>query len=141
TQNIIISFISLFLSQTIRKINYKLQNESIKNRILVNDLFFGHEAIQSKNISDIFMKKFNDAFKQNQKVGDQNQIHTNDLSLIYKFVSQALFYAVSYYCLILITDKELTTGDLMFFFTLNSFVSQFAEVVISLIRETVEVNS
>jgi ABC-type bacteriocin/lantibiotic exporter with double-glycine peptidase domain len=85
-QNIILFFFSFYFSDKIRSISYKEKNIKINSNILLNDLFFGFESINSKNLNEVFNIKIKNAFNK-LEIGKQK------IQISYEIIAR--FFSIS----------------------------------------------
>jgi ABC-type bacteriocin/lantibiotic exporter with double-glycine peptidase domain len=141
-QNIILFFFSFYFSDKIRSISYKEKNIKINSNILLNDLFFGFESINSKNLNEVFNIKIKNAFNK-LEIGKQKiQISYEIIARFFSISSQMIYYAVTFLSVPLIKNNEITIGDLIYYFTLNNYINGFCELILGLIknRSTLKIN-
>jgi ABC-type bacteriocin/lantibiotic exporter with double-glycine peptidase domain len=83
----------------------------------LNDLFFGFESINSKNLNEVFNIKIKNAFNK-LEIGKQKiQISYEIIARFFSISSQMIYYAVTFLSVPLIKNNEITIGDLIYYFT------------------------
>jgi ABC-type bacteriocin/lantibiotic exporter with double-glycine peptidase domain len=134
-QNTLAAFISFYFTKFTKKISFNQQNINLKTMILLTDVFHGHESIKAKNLTNVFSERVKDNFETFDKSENKNDTKVAIMSKVYQIISQGVYFFITYWCVSLIQDGEIAIGDIMFYFTVNAYINEFASVLLRLIRD------